>query len=74
MDPSAFNEILTIVAAIITSCLSKDDLLQILTRFLEVFAQPLKSIRERIMAELISIDQYVRSGTIMTPEAKQAIK
>ena len=45
-DPSAFSEILTIVSAIITSCLSKDDLLQILKKFLEVFAQPLKAMRE----------------------------
>ena len=58
----------TIVAAIVTSCLSKDDLLKILRKFLEVFAKPLKELREAILAEMIALTSVGNALTKMQGE------
>lgn len=59
---------MTIVAAIVTSCLSKDDLLKILTKFLEVFAKPLKELREAIVTEMIILTSAGNSLTNIQSE------
>jgi hypothetical protein len=64
----AYQDVLTIVAAIVTSCLSKDDLLKILRKFLEVFAKPLKELREAILAEMIALTSVGNALTKMQGE------
>jgi len=72
-DKKFFNEMLTIIAAIIQSCLNKDDLIKILEKCMAIFIHPLSEIKMAIIAELISFEQFIEAGSISSPEAKQAL-
>ena len=63
-DKKFFNEMLTIVAAIIQSCLNKDDLIKILEKCMAIFIHPLSEIKMAIIAELISFEQFTKAGSI----------